>query len=281
MSSDQHEVLIPADPNSEFTEPDKNGAVPLFVREHGHHRSPPLVVFHGFLGSSRNWGSVARKLAESYRVLLVDLRNHGRSPHTRTMTFEESVADALRVFEDYGLEQAVVMGHSLGGKVAMRFACEHPERVDRLIVLDISPRRYQPETEMVDALRELDLSILDRRTHADESLAPTVPDADKRAFLLTNLRRDEAEGFHWLPNLETLRSQREAIADSALDAGQVFNGPTLWIVGGNSDYVAKSDDAIMKRHFPALEKVVLAGVGHNVHIEGGEEFVDLVVKRSS
>ena len=253
-----------------------SSAVALRVRESGFDTHPPLVVLHGFLGSSRNWGSVARRMAESYHVFLADLRNHGRSPHTESMRIEDCAADVLHLLDALELEQVRLMGHSLGGKVAMRFACEHPERVQKLFVLDIAPRRYEPETDYIDAMQQIDLSIMDRRRDADEALSDFAPDDATRAFLLTNLQRNEQDEFEWLPNLDLLKAKREELAAPGLEKGHSYSGPTRWIVGGASEYIRKSDEKLMRGHFPELEMHVLDGAGHNVHIEGGADFLDLI-----
>ena len=255
---------------------EQTAAVALRVRENGFDTHPPLVVLHGFLGSSRNWGSAARRLADSYHVFLADLRNHGRSPHTDSMTLEDCAADVLGLLDSLGLERARLMGHSLGGKVAMRFACEHPERVEKLFVLDIAPRRYEPDTGYIDAMQQIDLSIMDRRRDADEALSDFVPDDATRAFLLTNLQRNDQDEFEWLPNLELLKAKREDLASAGLEADHRFEGPTRWIVGGESEYIESGDEKLMRRHFPDLQVHVLDGAGHNVHVDGGSEFLELI-----
>jgi len=193
------------------------------------------------------------------------------------MTFADCAGDVRLLFEEWGLEKATVMGHSLGGKVAMRFACESPDLVERLIVLDIAPREYEPEMNYIAALQELDLTIMDRRRDVEEALSDIVEDPGTRSFLLTNLRRNEDQEFYWLPNLEVLKKRRATIAAVPLEAGQVFDGPTDWIVGGKSDYVRAGDLALMRKHFPEVKRHVLKGAGHNVHVDGGQEFLDLVL----
>lgn len=253
-----------------------SSAVALRVRESGFDTHPPVVVLHGFLGSSRNWGSVSRRMAENYHVFLADLRNHGRSPHTETMTFEDCANDVLALLDALELDRVRLIGHSLGGKVAMRFACEHPDRLEKLFVLDIAPRRYKPEIDYIEAMQQVDLSIMDRRRDADEALSDFVPDDATRAFLLTNLQRNDQDEFEWLPNLDLLKAKREDLAAPGLEKGHKYEGPTRWIVGGESDYIRKSDEKLMRRHFPQLEVCVLEGAGHNVHIDGGAEFLDLI-----
>lgn len=264
------------DSRTENRSAEESRGVTLRVRESGFDTHPPLVVLHGFLGSSRNWGSVARRLSDSYHVFLADLRNHGRSPHTDSMTIEDCAQDVRRLLDELRLERVRLMGHSLGGKVAMRFACEHPDRVEKLFVLDIAPRRYEPETGYIDAMQQIDLSIMDRRRDADEALSDFVPDDETRAFLLTNLQRNDQDEFEWLANLDLLKAQREDLASPGLDADDRYEGPTRWIVGGESEYIEKGDEKLMRRHFPQLEVHVLPDAGHNVHVEGGSDFLNLV-----
>jgi len=252
--------------------------VPLAHRDFGGVGRPSLVVLHGLLGSSRNWATAGRRLAEHFHVSALDLRNHGDSPHAAGMDFADLAADVVAWLDDRGLERAHLMGHSLGGKVAMRLACDHPERLALLWILDIAPRDYRAAPEILDAMAALDVARLERRGEAQEALAVTIPDLGTRLFVLTNLvRAPGGDGFRWQVNLDELRRERKAMSQSPLEPGEIYSGPTQLVAGELSPYVKESDDELLRSHFPAIDIRRLEGVGHNVHTDGAGAFVDTVV----
>ena len=235
---------------------------------------PDVVVLHGLFGSHQNWQPVARRLSGRYRVHTVDLRNHGASPHHDEVHYPLMAGDLLGFLEQAGIPRAHVMGHSLGGKVAMQFALLHPDHVDRLVVVDIAPRAYESVHEDVfRALRGLHLSRLRTRTEADEALAAGVPHHATRRFLLTNLVPSPRGGFRWRINLDALYAQREHL--TAAVTGMVpFEGPTLFIRGGRSDYIRDVDRMTIDPLFPQARMETIEEAGHWVHVDAPDRFLE-------
>ncbi len=249
--------------------------VELFHRLVGEAQKPPLVVLHGLLGSSRNWATTARDLAATHAVYLLDLRNHGQSPHTPAMDFPSLAADLSRWLDTRGFASVDLLGHSLGGKVAMRLACDAPERLRQLIVADIAPRDYAPHFACeFAALQTLDLGTLTRRKDAEDALeAAGIDDWAMRAFLLTNLTGNASEGFHWQANLDALTDSLEAIGRSPLSANDRFDGPVLFVRGAQSDFVSDGDQTAIRHHFPAARLETIPQAAHNVHVQNRPAFV--------
>lgn len=252
----------------------------LYTTELGDHGSR-VVFFHGLFGQGKNWTQVAKALSDDHRVTLVDLPNHGRSVWTERMDYLD-FADRVAVLLD-SADPAVVVGHSMGGKVAMALALRHPELLERLVVVDVSPVSYDHGSEFegfVQAMRAIDLTSLERRSDADAQLQPAVPDPTVRSFLLQNLRRDGDE-WCWQANLEGLGEGLSSLggwpADELSDAGP-FEGRVLWMAGEHSAYVRDDYAAAMERWFPRAQRVTVKGAGHWVHAERPEVFL-AVLKR--
>ena len=252
------------------------GPVDLHARDLGAGGQDPLVVLHGLLGSSRNWTAAGRDLAERFTPIGLDLRNHGDSPHTATSSIPEMVGDVLRFMDRQGLDRVHLMGHSLGGKVAMRLACLFPERVRLLFVLDIAPRAYPPGSEALEAMRSVDLGRLESRRDADHALAERIADPGMRAFLLTNLVQDADGSYRWRAGLDGLHASLASLRGAALDAGHSFRRPCGFIVGGRSEYFVAGDKEAVAKHFPLAEITTLESSGHNVHFDARPEFVRAV-----
>lgn len=253
--------------------------VDLASRELGGAGSPALVVLHGLLGSSRNWQSAGAALAaRGPRVVALDLRNHGESPWADDCGFAAMAADVASWLGRAGLGPVHLLGHSLGGKVAMRLAAERPGLVARLTVVDIAPRAYPGRLRVeFEAMRRLDLAALRSRREADASLAALLPDWALRQFVLTNLGQDGAGRWAWKVNLAALeRALPELTADPLLP-GQGFPGPARLVRGGRSDYVTDADLAGFAARFPASDAVTLPGSGHNPHFDSRSGFVDAVL----
>ena len=250
-------------------------AVVLSFREYG--TGAPLLILHGLFGSSANWGSIARRLANRHRVFCVDLRNHGNSPHTPTMSYPDMAADVRRFLDDHGLGSATVLGHSLGGKTAMTLALESPARVERLIVVDIAPVTYSHSyIGIVRALQGLDLSVVSSRAQADTLLKPALPVAALRAFLLQNLTAADG-GYQWRLNLNAAAQSERAIKGFSID-GQPppYPGRALFIRGARSDYVSPTHGPAIRRWFPTARIEVIPGAGHWVHVDKPDAFLDAV-----
>lgn len=236
----------------------------------------PFVILHGFLGMSDNWKTLGNRFAENgYEVHLVDQRNHGRSFHSEEFSYELMAADLKVYCKQKGLTDIVLLGHSMGGKTAMEFAVENPDRCSALIVADIAPKHYPPHhQDILKALSSLDFSKIESRSDAEEVLAGYIPEKSVRLFLMKNLYRKSKEEYGLRINLPVLKEHMEEIGKGiAADAG--FNKKTLFIKGGNSGYIDDSDETLIKKHFPIARIETIAGAGHWLHAEKPEEFLGL------
>ncbi len=234
---------------------------------------PPLILLHGLLGSLDNWQPLARRFAEQLRVFAVDQRNHGRSPHSEDVSFEAMAGDLREFMGDHGLAQAHVLGHSMGGKVAMQFALLHPEMVDRLVVVDVAPRAYPARhARALEALLALALSAFERRDALDTALAADVPEAEVRRFLLKNVTRDADGRLSWRANVRGLWANYERLT-VAVTAAQPCWKPALFVLGEKSDYVTPADMSAIRQIFPPARFCTIAGAGHWVHADSPEELL--------
>jgi esterase len=237
---------------------------------------PPLIILHGLLGSLDNWVSVAHQLAIDFRVFLLDLRNHGRSPHAEAFTYDTMAEDVRRFLADQGIKAANLLGHSMGAKVAMRFAQLHPDAVWKLVVVDMSPREYPPRYDtLLDAMHALDLSAFQRRDEVDHALRAAVPDQTVRLFLLKNLGRNTAGRLLWKPNLASIRANYANVRATLPTATQVER-PTLFIRGENSDYVRDDDFRLICKLFPRAAMLTIPAAGHWVHADAPDRFTAVV-----
>ena len=243
--------------------------------EHGQ-RGPPIVILHGLFGSSRNWATIARRLADEHRVFTLDLRNHGASPWAERMTYDDMADDVAAFIQRHGLSPATVMGHSMGGKVAMRLALARSGLVARLIVIDVAPVTYRHSLgEYVEAMREARITGTNRRQDVDAQLQRVIPDPAVRAFLLQNLVRTE-QGFAWRVNLDAIAANLPVLMGFPSDAGQSYGGPTLFLRGGRSSYVRPEHRPVIEKLFAKVELVTIADAGHRVHAEKPETFLAVV-----
>ena len=240
---------------------------------------PPLIVLHGMLGSSRNWQTTGRDLAARFHVFALDARNHGKSPHAPEMDYAALVDDILAWMDAQKMPRASFVGHSMGGKTAMLLACRRPERVERLVVVDIAPKDYHWVAHRVEfaAMNGLDLGRLRSRQAAELQFEASVPDLGMRKFLTTNLERADDGSWRWMINLPALTAALTVLERTSLEPGDRYAGPVLFITGGRSKYVPAGDEALIRRHFPAAQIEVIAEAGHNPHMEKREEFVRRVV----
>jgi len=237
----------------------------------------PLIILHGFLGSLENWSTQSKIFGEFFKVFAVDQRNHGSSPHSEAFNYHVMAEDLREFMQQQSLSSAHLLGHSMGGKTAMQFAVTYPDKVDRLIVVDIAPKAYPPQyQEILDALRSLDLKTFRTRKEIDEVLAQKIPDFPMRQFLLKNLARDESGGFRWRMHLDAIYRNYEEMG-KGLGTGRRFEKPTLFIKGGNSNYIQEGDGALIREIFPQSKIVPVPGAGHWVQIEAPQEFSKIVL----
>ena len=232
----------------------------------------PLVLVHGLFGAATNWGRVARHLQGDFHLYLPDLRNHGRSPWAPRMDYDAMAEDLAALLDTLGLEQAWWLGHSMGGKAVMRLALRRPDRVRGLILADIAPIPYADHfTPLFEALQALPLARLKDRRQADAWLARSIGEPAVRAYLLQNLVRDGG-GWRWRCNLAALRAHLPELLAAPTDRARPYEGPTLLIRGGRSDYVSDSAWTEIRRWFPQARLHTLEGAGHWLYSERPEAF---------
>ena len=238
---------------------------------------PPVAILHGLFGSGRNWRSVAQHLAARHRVLTFDLRNHGASPWADGMSYGDMVEDVRASFRARGIGHAALLGHSMGGKVAMLMALLHPDEVDLLIVVDIAPAANPPNLlAYIRAMRVIDLRGVTRRAEVDTRLVGAVPDPAERAFLLQNLMIDE-NAARWRLNLEAIeRGFPEIVRFPDLPAGTFYRGPALFVAGALSNYIRPEHEPGIRRLFPRARIIRIEGAGHWVHAEQPQAFLQAV-----
>ncbi|MBL4574601.1 MAG: alpha/beta fold hydrolase [Opitutaceae bacterium] len=249
----------------------------LYHRDLGGSGNPPLIILHGFLGSSRNWQTVGRDLSQWFHVYALDLRNHGQSPWADTQDYAVMAADILTWMSENELSSAHFIGHSMGGKLAMYLACYHPEVLQRLVVVDIAPKKYPPaHTVDFNAMHSVALENTSSRSAAEKQMEEWIEDDLLRQFLLTNLGRGEEGKLKWIVNLSVLEKYSSILEQSPLKAADRYDGEVLLLIGGKSSYFAEGDEAIVTRHFPSAEIHQIEESGHNPHFDTRNEFVSKV-----
>ncbi|MCZ8080294.1 MAG: alpha/beta fold hydrolase [Rhodobacteraceae bacterium] len=236
---------------------------------------PPLVIAHGLFGSGRNWGVIARRLADSRDVFAVDMRNHGDSPRAASHSYPDLAADLAEVIRHIGAP-ADLLGHSMGGKAAMQLALTQPDLIRRLIVADIAPVAYtHDQTRHIDAMRALDLTHLTTRAEADQRLSALIDDAALRAFFLQSLDLKAEGGPRWRLNLDVLEAEMPRIVGWPGTTGH-FDRPTLFLTGANSAYVKPEYRDTIRTLFPAARFARIPDAGHWLHAEKPREFEETV-----
>jgi esterase len=237
----------------------------------------PLVVLHGLLGSSRNWQRAGVLLGPEGRVCALDLRNHGRSPHAPEMSYAVMAADVAAWLKAEGIERCHLLGHSMGGKVAMWLATEAEPLIASLTVVDIAPRAYAPRWEKEFAhMRRMPVERMKSRAEAEAFLEEAISDWAFRKFLVSNLERMDGGGFRWIVNLAVLEASLPALFRQVPETGLRFNGPTLFLRGERSRFVEESDTTMIQSFFPEAQLMTIAEAGHNVHFDQPERFAEAV-----
>lgn len=263
----------------------------LHFRKYG--TGPTLIILHGLYGSSDNWITIARRLEERFTVLLPDLRNHGASPHTPTHTYADMVNDLAQFFADTGTDRAFLIGHSMGGKVAMRFAAEYPEKVNRLLVVDIAPKNYltgdgsydhiRQHRQILELLGEPDIGRFQSRKELDDFFSQRIAEESVRFFLLKNIHRNSHGFFAWKINAPVLR---EAFPSMVSEVDQAWfeerrpitTYPVTFVRGLNSDYVRDADWQAIRAIYPEARLVDVAGAGHWLHAEQPDRLLAAILE---
>ncbi len=236
---------------------------------------PDLIIMHGLFGMSDNWQSLAKKWASNFRVHLLDMRNHGRSPQSDEFSYDLMAEDLAEYLEAQNLKEANILGHSMGGKVAMLFSVFHPEKVKALIVADIGPKAYRPHhQEVLEALEGLDLNTIGSRKEASEKFGPKL-EFGVQQFLLKNLYWETKSKLAWRFNLPVIAREIVKVGDS-LAPNAFYDGPTLFLRGGDSWYIKQKDFDQIYSHFPQAEIETVAGAGHWLHAQKPQEVYTLV-----
>ena len=238
----------------------------------------PLLIVHGLFGMSDNWQSLGKKFANFYEVHLIDQRNHGRSPHSKVFNYKVLADDLVKYIKDHKLKNVLLMGHSLGGKTAMEVAVRYPDLVNKLIVVDISPKAYPVHHDtIIEGLQSLDFNVLNSRGEADRKLAEYIVDAGVRQFLLKSLYWVEKGRLAFRFNLEVIAEHITEVGKVLADKMQ-YKGPSLFVDGAFSSYIVDEDEDLILEHFPEAEIVTIKDAGHWVHAEQPERFFDEVLR---
>ncbi len=238
---------------------------------------PPLVILHGLFGSSKNWQSHARRFSRHFATYCIDLRNHGESFHADEMNYPAMSADLVALLDELGLDTCHLLGHSMGGKVAMTLAHEHPGRIDRLIVADIAPVAYSHDyDDLIDPIMALPLATIESRVQADHLLRPHIPEDPLRAFLMQNLARTEG-GWRWRVNWAVIQREMDELTGFDLPTGWRIDTPTLFLRGARSDYVGDIELEVIEAHFTNFELATLGEAGHWLHAEQPDAFIERVL----
>jgi esterase len=235
---------------------------------------PPVVLLHGLFGAARNFGTIQRAIASRYRVIALDMRNHGDSPHESDMRYPTQAADVRQTLQSIGIERAAVVGHSMGGKAAMAMALRWPEMVGRLLVSDIAPVAYQHGNDAIaKAMAAIPLTPSLTRQEADAVLAQAVPRPDIRAFLLQNLRLGSSP--HWRIGLAEITTAIPEL-EGWIELPGAYPGPSLFVTGATSDYVLPEHRPVIRAQFPAARFVAVKHAGHWVHADNPAGFLSIL-----
>lgn len=239
----------------------------------------PLFILHGLFGSSDNWQTLAKGFGESYTVYLIDLRNHGRSPHSEEFTYQVMAEDVYEIIADEGLDKVSVIGHSLGGKVAMQIGISHPDKIEKMVVVDIGPKKYPVTNQfIIDALDKFDPQTLATRKEAEVLVAEGIEDLGTRQFILKNLYWDDNQKLQWRFDFQSIKKNIKNVGEPTPAPAQPIEFPVLFLKGEKSDYIFPSDEKLIKTMFANAQLEVIAGAGHWVHADKPQEFFNTVTQ---
>ncbi|PWQ96672.1 alpha/beta fold hydrolase [Leucothrix arctica] len=250
----------------------------LNYKQFGDTNNPALFMLHGLLGSMDNWRGQAQNLSSHFNVITPDLRNHGHSPHLSGMRYKDMAEDVLSLAEDLGISSFDLLGHSMGGKVAMNLALNHSERLNKLIIVDIAPKSYPLwHLPIFNALLSLPVHEIKSRKTANDMLIDSIESSVERAFLLKNLKSDGSGGYKWRCDLSEITRTYLNVANFNATAGVTFDKPTLFIKGGQSPYLDPVEDQEkITLLFPQASIITIEDAGHLPHIESAETFSEQV-----
>ena len=238
----------------------------------------PLIILHGLFGMLDNWQAIAKEFACFFETHIIDLRNHGRSFHANEHNYELMSEDLLSYLNAYKLNKVNLIGHSMGGKVAMTFACMYPESIEKLVIVDIGPKYYPPHhQEILRALNAIEQATIKSRKDADQILSQYFSESAMRQFLLKNLYWRSSTELTFKFNLKVLSDQIENVGQ-ALYTDALFDRPTLFIAGQASSYIKETDVELIESHFPDFEILEIPNSGHWVHAENPDQFFDKVIR---
>mgnify|MGYP000371472547 CR=1 FL=1 len=240
-------------------------------------KGEPLLILHGYFGMSDNWKTLGNQFAENYQVHLIDQRNHGRSFHADEFNYEVLVDDLYNYIQYHQLEKVYLIGHSMGGKTTMLFAVTYPNLVDKLIIVDISPKAYKPHHNAILAgLNSIDFTIQNSRKLVDEQLSNYIPEVGVRQFLMKNVYWVEKGQLGFRFNLKSLTENNPEVG-KPLPQNTKFDKATLFLKGEKSGYILEGESLIINPHFPNHTIKEIANAGHWLHAENPKQFYDEVV----
>lgn len=255
----------------------------LFFRKYG--QGPPLIIIHGLYGSSDNWVSIGRKLAQNFEVFIIDQRNHGKSPHSNDHNYELLKEDLLEFMDSHSIEKAIIIGHSMGGKTAMFFAADYPERISALIIADISPRSYKDtdssqllaHNTIINAMYNIDFYGISSRDEINDILSKSIPEIRVRQFLLKNIKRTKHNEYSWSLNIKAIKYELINIMDGLKnDQPEIIGFPVLFLKGEKSEYIQEKDRAMILNIFPFADIETIPNAGHWLHAEQPDIFLQKV-----
>ncbi len=250
----------------------------LHYKRYGNEDQPTICILHGLFGTLDNWHNVARTLSNDFQVISVDLRNHGQSDHSAVMNYTLMAADVDETLEHLKITSCHFIGHSMGGKVLMKLAEDHPHRVEKMVVVDIAPKKYTAgHDKLFDAMLSIDLSIYKTRKEIEEFVTPLIPDKSVRLFLLKNIQRGDQGGYSWRMNLPVIHDNYLDIIDKLSPSWPIDN-QVLFVKGEQSNYIQVSDESVIQEYFPSATFTTIPGAGHWVHADNPNEFVERVLE---
>ena len=249
----------------------------LFYRKYG--EGQPIIILHGLFGISDNWVTIGKRLAANYEVYLLDQRNHGQSPHSDTFNYFAMVDDLFELISDHQLANPIIIGHSMGGKVAMKFALEYPAKVKKLIIVDMSIREYPARSthiDIINAMLSVDFSKITSRKEVDDLISAKIKNVRIRQFVLKNLYHINSTRFGWRINIQAVSDNLENVFE-AVDSPYPYEKPALFVRAGLSHYVPDEDLKPIRKLFPKAEFITIEGASHWVHAEKPDELIKTIL----